>query len=58
MALETNADKLRRSTFITPELWAKCKAMATMKGQKIGQWIAGAMQEKLNKELTEAQNEK
>jgi hypothetical protein len=56
--LETNADKLRRSPYIGSELWKNCKAMAIMKGQTIGQWVADAMQEKYKKELMEAQNEK
>lgn len=62
--LEENADKLRRSPFITKGLWAQCKARATIKGQTIGQWVADAMAEKYVRELTsefkrlEAHNEK
>jgi hypothetical protein len=60
--LEQNADKLRRSPFITKELWANCKGLATIKGQTIGKWVADAMAEKYVREIkqvkTEASNEK
>ncbi len=51
--LEENADKIRRSPFITRELWANCKGLATIKGQTIGKWIADAMAEKYIRELKE-----
>lgn len=51
MALETNADKLRRSPFISRELWLKCKGLATSQGKMIGQWVAEAMQFKYDKEI-------
>ena len=51
MMLETNADKMRRSPFISKELWQKCKGMAMLQNKTIGQWIAEAMREKYGKEV-------
>lgn len=49
--LETNADKMRRSPFISKELWQKCKGLAILQNKTIGQWIAEAMKEKYNAEI-------
>ena len=49
--LEANADKMRRSPFISKELWQKCKGLAILQNKTIGQWIAEAMKEKYNIEI-------
>lgn len=49
--LEENADKVRRSPYISRELWLKCKGIAISQGKMIGQWIAEAMEEKYRKEI-------
>jgi len=51
MALEQNANILRKSSFITRELWNRCKGLATMQGKSIGEWCAVAMQEKYDREI-------
>jgi len=62
MAIESNAEKLKRSPYITKSLWSQCKGLATMKGKTIGEWVAEAMVEKYRREYKdikpEVQNER
>jgi predicted HicB family RNase H-like nuclease len=47
----TNTIKLQKATgLVAPVVHARAKASAAMKGQKFQEWIAEAMQEKLERE--------
>jgi hypothetical protein len=58
MGLEQNVDVTKKDKYITSEIWQKAKGMAALRGLKVGQWLAEAILEKYDRELTEAKSEK